>query len=70
MRVRMTQHLSGTSHQLLPGQEYDLPESEARSLVSAGFADAVAGPRPIETATNPPIEKTTADGRRRRTARN
>jgi hypothetical protein len=71
MRVRMIQHLSGTSHELRPGQEYDLPEAEALRLVAAGFADAIAAPAPIETATNPPpIPKLTADARRRRTPRN
>ena len=39
MRVRMIQHLSGTSEALLPGVVYDRPEAEANRLGEPSAVD-------------------------------
>ena len=68
MRVRMIQHLSGTSEALLPGVVYDRPEAEANRLINAGFAARVVDPNApaIETAVAPPPLHETAVSRPKR----
>lgn len=61
MRIRMTQHLSG-SENLEPGMVYDRPEPEAKRLIDAGFAVAIEP----ETAVKTPIHETAISRPKRR----
>jgi hypothetical protein len=57
MRVKLNSLYAGPLAVIHPGQEADLPDQEAKSLIDAGYAVRVGGPS-IETAEAKPANET------------
>ena len=56
MKIRLTEAIRHTSTEHPAGALLDLPEAEARSLIAAGLAEAVAEANPSVTT---PVTNTT-----------
>jgi hypothetical protein len=56
MRIQILQQLVGPAVNMMPGDIVDLPADEARRLIDAGIAEAVADER--ATQAEPPRKAT------------